>query len=59
MVSKAASLMRKLECSNCDKPLDRKGRYCKACHAQWMRMNRKPRIRTFRREGNEFVEVRA
>jgi len=51
--------MRKLECSKCDKPLDRKGRYCKACHAQWMRMWRKPRIKTFKRVGNDFVEAHA
>jgi predicted amidophosphoribosyltransferase len=50
--------MRRLECSNCDKPLDRKGRYCKTCHAQWMKLYRKPRIKTFKRVGNEFVEVR-
>lgn len=28
------------ECSNCGAPLDRKGRYCKACHAEYNRLYR-------------------
>ena len=28
-------------CSNCDEPRDRPGRYCKACHAAYMREWRK------------------
>jgi Zn finger protein HypA/HybF involved in hydrogenase expression len=31
----------KKECSKCDQPLDREGqRYCKECHAEYMRENR-------------------
>jgi len=33
-------------CSRCDKPRDRKGRYCAACHAAYQREWRKGREET-------------
>lgn len=31
----------KSECSKCSQPLDRQGRYCRSCHAEYMREWRK------------------
>lgn len=35
-------------CSKCGKKQDRNGRYCKSCHAEYMRMWRKGRVNVSR-----------